>query len=68
MDGKEESWVLTGSDRWRGRVRDLHIALLTGATFGSAVGVGLIFLVGTAAFTFIIILAVQFTRRDKPAV
>ncbi len=43
------------------------IALLTGATFGSAVGVGLIFLVGTAAVTFIIILAVQFTRRDKPA-
>ncbi len=43
------------------------IALLTGATFGPAVGVGLIFLVGTAAVTFIIILAVQFTRRDKPA-
>jgi hypothetical protein len=41
------------------------IALLTGTGFGAAVGVGLIYLVGTAILTFIGILIVKAIRKSK---
>ncbi len=43
------------------------IALLTGTGFGAAVGVGLIYLVGTALVAFLVILAVNAIRRNKTA-
>lgn len=41
------------------------IALLTGAGFGAAVGVGLIYLVGTAIVVFVIVLVVNALRSNK---
>lgn len=41
------------------------IALLTGSAFGSAIGVGLIFLVGTALITFVISLIIEAVRRTN---
>lgn len=43
------------------------IAALTGTGFGAAVGVGLIYLVGTALVAFLIILAVSAIRRRTAA-
>lgn len=43
------------------------IALLTGTAFGAAVGVGLVFLVGTAAVTYVIILAVKYAKKNQGA-
>jgi hypothetical protein len=41
------------------------IAVLTGAGFGAAVGVGLLFLIGTALVTFLITLVVDAVRKNK---
>ncbi len=43
------------------------IALLTGASFGSAVGVGLIFLIGTAVVTYLISTAISARKNRPPA-
>lgn len=64
MDGKVKSALVAGVIAF---VSYTVIALITGSAFGSAVGVGLIFLVGTAAITFCIILAVQYAKRSQHA-
>lgn len=62
MSGNVKSAVIAGVIAF---VIYTVIALLTGSTFGSAVGVGLIFLVGTAVVTFIIILVVQYAKKEQ---
>jgi hypothetical protein len=41
------------------------IAVLTGSGFGAAVGVGLLFLVGTAVVTFLVTLVVAAVRKGR---